>query len=652
MKRKDCFFGLHFDFHANAETPDIGADFDESTVERIAREVKPDFIQCDTKGHPGFSSYPTKKGNPAPHICADILSGWRRATKKHGILLFAHYSGIWDKKAVQDHPEWAAVSADGKITDRASVFGDYAEKLLIPQLKELALEYGLDGAWVDGECWAQVLDYGKKAETAWISKTGTLPPKNGDALYPEFLDFQRQAFFAYVKNYIGEVKKAAPEFEITSNWLNTAWAPDDICITDYISGDLSPTNSVDSARFDGRIMQSFGRNWDIMSWGISYPVHYVKSAVQLCQEAAVILSLGGGFQIYNMQSPQKVVMDEWAIPVWAEVAGFCRARQPYCQGARPLPDVGILYSPEAYYAENFSLFCRDNGYNLELNGFLTAVCDQGYSVSVIHAQRLLKGQVDLAAYKTVVISNFTALEQGIKEMLLDFTRAGGNLVLCGKNATEYFAEDLCLQMQWDPPQPVIIAHGPGYATELRVPYVKISHAREWESAVYVRECDIKGDLTCSNPPPTIVPRKEQSMVSAVKKYGKGNVCVITPNIGRVYLENRPFELRMFLSDCLKNIKLGKVKSNAGGKADVLLTCSAGREFIHVINLQGEHRSETVKTFTDIPPVCGVEIEYMCAVAPRKVLSVLSGNKIKFAYKNGILTFKTDVKIHSVFEIVY
>ena len=68
MKRKDCFFGLHFDFHANAETPDIGADFDESTVERIAREVKPDFIQCDTKGHPGFSSYPTKKGNPAPHI--------------------------------------------------------------------------------------------------------------------------------------------------------------------------------------------------------------------------------------------------------------------------------------------------------------------------------------------------------------------------------------------------------------------------------------------------------------------------------------------------------------------------------------------------------------------------------------------------------
>ena len=67
---------------------------------------------------------------------------------------------------------------------------------------------------------------------------------------------------------------------------------------------------MDSARFDGRIMQSFGRYWDIMSWGISFPVHSAKSAVQLCREAAVVLSLGGGFQIYNMQSPQRTVMDE------------------------------------------------------------------------------------------------------------------------------------------------------------------------------------------------------------------------------------------------------------------------------------------------------------------------------------------------------
>ena len=113
MRRKDCYFGLHFDFHANVWTHAIGESFDEQLVERICEEVKPDFIQCDTKGHPGYSSYPTKVGTPAPQIVCDILAGWRRATKKHGVLLFSHYSGLWEQRATGDRPEWAAVAAGG-----------------------------------------------------------------------------------------------------------------------------------------------------------------------------------------------------------------------------------------------------------------------------------------------------------------------------------------------------------------------------------------------------------------------------------------------------------------------------------------------------------------------------------------------------------
>ena len=49
MKRKDCFFGLHFDYHANEHTKDIGKGFSPEVVERIVTEVQPDFIQCDTQ---------------------------------------------------------------------------------------------------------------------------------------------------------------------------------------------------------------------------------------------------------------------------------------------------------------------------------------------------------------------------------------------------------------------------------------------------------------------------------------------------------------------------------------------------------------------------------------------------------------------------
>ena len=123
-KRKDSFFGMHFDFHAGREQAGIGAQLDEDTLEQLISRVKPDYVQCDTKGHAGNSSYPTQVGYPAPDMQGDILRLWRRVTARHGVALYAHHSGVWDNRALEHHPEWAAVNRDG-VPDRqkTSVFG-------------------------------------------------------------------------------------------------------------------------------------------------------------------------------------------------------------------------------------------------------------------------------------------------------------------------------------------------------------------------------------------------------------------------------------------------------------------------------------------------------------------------------------------------
>ncbi len=652
MRRKDCYFGLHFDFHANRDTRDIGKEFDTKVLERIIKEVKPDYIQCDAKGHTGYSSYPTKVGTPAPELKTDILRGWREVTAEYGVSLFSHYSGIWDKKAMSDHPEWAATGRDGRYTDRASVFGGYADNLLIPQLKELIAEYGIDGAWVDGECWALALDYGKNAEAVWKNATGKEVPSEDGTDYPCFLDFQKKAFFSYVKHYIDEIKKFKPDFDITSNWLNTSWVPDDVRITDYISGDLSPTNSVDSARFDGRIMQSFGRNWDIMSWGISFPVHYVKSAVQLCQEAAVILSLGGGFQIYNMQSPQKVVMDEWAIPNWAETAKFCRDRQPYCHGGEILPDVGILYSAAAYYDKNKRLFFRDCEYNMELYGILTAFCDLGRSVSVVLSERAVKGDVNLSEYSTLVVSNLTALEKGMKEKLLAYVAAGGNLMLFGKDTAELFADELKLNVGRCTENPIVVAEGIGYSVEIRSPYAKIRELKN-SNTIYMRECVVSGDLNCTNPPPTITPKKEKIVAFTCLSYGKGNVGIMPVNIGRLYFDENTYELKRFFRDCMRENEHVRVSLNKKGEADILLTKKEGREYLHLVNILGEHRSGRIKTFDAIPPVYGLEVVYNSGRKPKRVLSRPGGIEQTYTYADGTVKIEVDrIDLYEILEIIY
>lgn len=648
MRRKDSFFGLHFDYHANKDTKDAGKYLDEKVIERIVTEVKPDFIQCDTKGHPGYSSYRTEVGTPAPHLVNDILAGWRKVTAKYGVALYSHYSGVWDKKAAEDHPDWCAVNKDGTLTDRMSVFGEYADKLLIPQMKELAEKYKMDGAWVDGECWATVPDYSEKAKKLFYEKTGKNADELSDKEYKEYLAFLREGFFEYVKHYVEEIKKVAPEFDITSNWFNTVFVPDNINITDYISGDLSPTDGVDSARFDGRIMQSFGRNWDIMSWGINFPVHHVKGPVQLMQEASVIMALGGGFQVYNMQSPQYTVMDEWAIPYWAEISAFCRERKEFTHNGKIVPDIGVVYSAAAYYDTIECLFTNASEYGREFAGVLLSLCDTGRSVSVLNEQRL--SEYGLDDYDIIVVPNAVTLGDGVKEKLSDYAKAGGNLVLCGTDTVKYFASDLGAKVIREyTSDPVMRIEGKDYKVEVRKKYANVKWSGA-ESLATMVEGLVDGDMKCENPPPSINFEGEKMSAFLKKSFGKGTVALMPVNLGRFYAEERTFEAAEMLKECFASYGAGRVSINTPGDAEILLTEKNGKRYIHVINLLGEHRVPKVKTFKKIPPIYGAEVRY---VAPRPNKTVLQpeNKEIPFRYENGEVIITLDkVEIYNIIEV--
>jgi len=73
MKRADSFLGIHFDFHAGEDCNRVGQRTTLEMVELVIDKVRPDYIQIDCKGHRGYSSYPTKVGNPAPGFVGDPL---------------------------------------------------------------------------------------------------------------------------------------------------------------------------------------------------------------------------------------------------------------------------------------------------------------------------------------------------------------------------------------------------------------------------------------------------------------------------------------------------------------------------------------------------------------------------------------------------
>ncbi len=228
LPRSESFLGIHFDFHAGDDCTEIGKYVTPEMIGGIIDAVKPDYIQCDCKGHRGLSSYPTKAGNPAPGFVRDQLRIWRDVTASRGVSLFLHYSGVWDTEAIRIHPAWARIDENGKPDpDKTSVFGPYADSLLIPQLTELVDVYGVDGVWVDGECWATVRDYRPDVLRAFREKTGIadIPKKPGDPNWFEFSEFCRDGFRTYLRHYMTALHAHAPKFQIASNWAFTSLMP-------------------------------------------------------------------------------------------------------------------------------------------------------------------------------------------------------------------------------------------------------------------------------------------------------------------------------------------------------------------------------------------------------------------------------------------
>ncbi|MGM0489232.1 MAG: alpha-L-fucosidase [Planctomycetota bacterium] len=478
MKRADAFLGVHFDFHAGEDCNQVGARTTPEMVELVIDKVNPDYIQIDCKGHRGYSSYPTKVGNPAPGFVGDPLKTWRQVTRERGVALFMHYSGVWDYHAVATHPEWAAVKANGEPHRKAtSVFGPYVDELMIPQLRELAGEYKVDGVWVDGDCWGTVPDYGEKAVRQFCQQSGakSAPRSPDDPYWHEWMSFHREGYRRYLRHYVNELKASHPDFQVISNWAFSDHMPEPVSAdVASLSGDFSPDNSVNSARFAGRCLEDQGVPWDLMSWSFSRKTRKQKPAIQLMQEASVVLALGAGYQAYFKQDRDGAIRNPEEMDVMAKVAQFCRDRQPYCHRSVAVPQIALLYSTAGHYRESPRLFHWAGSHGVTvLRKALTQILQHQYGVQIV-SEHHLRGKMD--RWPVIIVPGWkyisggwifrggklpdasrppvgrtrggeshprpVYLEPDFRDELARYAKSGGRLLLIGPGPAELFEEEL------------------------------------------------------------------------------------------------------------------------------------------------------------------------------------------------------------------
>ena len=592
LRRDQSFLGIHFDFHAGAANKNIGANTTPEMIGTILDMVHPDYIQVDCKGHPGYSSYPTEVGNPAPGVVTDPLAVWRKVTADRGVGLYMHYSGVWDARAVELHPEWAIKDPAGNPSDRiTSVFGPYVDKLLIPQLKELAGKYQVDGMWVDGECWATALDYGEKAVKLFKEETGfDAPTSPEEPHWYEWKQFCREGFRKYLRHYIAAVRSEYPDFQICSNWAYTHHMSEPVSApVDFLSGDYSPTNSVNSARVAARYLAWQGVPWDLMAWSFAGngEARRQKTSVQLMREAAVTLSQGGGFQAYYTQNGDgSVKLDK--LTSMADVAVFARARQKYCHHSASFPQVAVLLSTYDYQHRNLpgnpgALFPNFTG---GAAGIMNCLLEAQYSVDLLGEASLLP---DLSRFPLIVIPECETLSEVFRDDLLEYVKGGGALLVVGKDMADFFSS----------------ASGIGLK------------GSEWFSAglgsgkIGFIPTEIAGDY----------------------ESGKGSDS-IRARVNVLVNELFPEPLVEVLSSPYVDVSLRKLN---------------GTLQVHLVNTSGDHRNTPI--IDSIDPVKDIEVALRLPEKPSRIVCQPEGKELRFKYKGGKAIFKVpSLEIYSIIEV--
>lgn len=640
LSRKDAFFGLHFDLHPGLNDTQLGENITEDMISDLLERVQPDFVQYDCKGHAGYTGYPTKVGWASPGIKKDSLEIWRKVTKEYGVGLFIHYSGVWDSVAVEHHPEWACINADGSPDKNAtSTFGPYIDELLIPQLKEVADAYDLNGVWVDGDCWAVKPDFSQSAREAFTKATGIseIPMKRGDPHWDEYLVFQRDQFKKYVAKYVEALHAHKPEFEITSNWMYSTLVPDPVITPiDFISGDYSPGDSVNTARLEARYIASTGMPWDLMAWGFNKGNNCgwsIKSALQLKQEASVVLSQGGGFQIYY-QPTRAGWIDDWMIDIMAEVSEFCRQRQEVSHKTQTVPQIALLLSSASIYDKADRLFGPWGALLNPLQGTLHSLLELQYSVDIMAEHKLIE---NLTQYPVVVLPECHKITDEIKTHLLDYVRNGGKLLVIGVETTNIFKEQLGVTFE-------------GQATETTA-FVRAKNAMAWMGGVWQKVNPTTAKVI-NERFATQDGRGKGDVAATINNHGKGRVAAIYGPFGSVYMLSHYPVLRYFMSEVMKNLfPESLVTFNSPPCLDISLRRSEGKLFIHLANTANMQTASNYALTDFIPSIGPIEMTVSLEKKPKKIYVIPDEYDIKHHWSDGKLKITLPkLDIHNVIVV--
>lgn len=417
---------IHLDFHTSKHIPGIGSQFDAEQFAATVERANADSVTVFAKCHHGLLYYNTD--HPARHPGLkknfDLLRRQVDALHKRNIRAPIYISVQCDEYAADAHPEWIALTPEGKrvgrepfsgsnfswqILDMSSPYQDY----LYAQTEEvLKAFHPVDGMFFD-MCWDQ------PSASNW-AKAGMLKRGLDPMLDADRNRYAHDVSIAYMKRFYKLVKSHAPEATVYFNsrplWNMAEEAP----MLSQIEIEALPTGGWGYMYFPTNVR--FARNFNRPYLGMTARFHKswadfggLKPQAALEYEVAQMMAHGAQCSIGDQLHPRGT-LDTGAYDLIGKVYGRVKQCEPWLDDAKPVTQIGVLYVADGSGK-------KDTGTSRE--GWTRML------TQLKHQFDIILPAADFAKYELIILPDATPVSRDLAKKLDAFTRKGGAVLATG-----------------------------------------------------------------------------------------------------------------------------------------------------------------------------------------------------------------------------
>ncbi len=632
------FRQIHLDFHTGPQIPDVGRDFDADAFGDAMKEAHVDSVTVFAKCHHGLlytnTRHPARHPGIKPGL--DLLGEQVEALHRRGIRAPIYISVQCDEFAAATHPEWRAISPDGKfvgpapfqagwhIVDMSSPYQDY----LAAQIDEVMRTYKpVDGLFLD-MCWDQpsVSPYA----IAGMREAGLDPESEADRAR-----YAHQVALAYMGRYKRLVDRLQKRPGVPM-WFNSrplANFAEEKQFFRHAEIEALPTGGWGYMYFP--INVRFVRNFGLPCLGMTGRFHKswadfggLKPEAALMYECGQMLAHGARCSVGDQLHPRGAA-DPAVYRLIGNVYRHVEACEPWCDGATPVTEIGVIRSLEGSYF-------RKPGDAIE--GVVRAL------EPLRHQFDFVTPDADLKRFSLIIVPESTPVTPALAARLRAHVRGGGSLILCGAAAVGADGRPVL-------PEQGVAFHGPSpFATAFFRFQKGVSEAAaDTDHVLYERGLRMTAGGRAKSLARVVEPyfnrswehfsSHNQTPPDRATRYAVaarcGRVITVAYPLFQTLATHGNLPLRQLIGGCIDQLLPAPLlRVQAPSFTEGTVTRQKRRTIVHLLGYAPIRRTATLDIIEEPVRQANVPVSLRLDAAPRRVTLQPAGQALPCEYRNG------------------